>query len=307
MSANSSLNPDVVKTAIDDVFYQEHDFELMPGYVDATSPVVFNQETSDKAAEIVDIFQGGGLWDTIAEEGEITQKTPRIGGQKTFTHTKPAAAILIPSEFFDDNMHGSWEMMVRNYARNARKTRDRNAFAPFRNSITTELTYDGTTLLSDTHTNRGGFTIDNKLASALSETSLNTAITQLIELKSQDGVVGGDTPRVLLVPPALAKLAFEITESELRSGTANNDMNYYSTKYGIQVAVSEWLGAAGGGTDTQYYLLGRNHSIMRYVREGLSTKLVPPEISGNDVYKYTGKFREKVGALSFEGIVGYNV
>lgn len=305
MSFNSALSPNVVKTAIDSVFDQARNVKLMPGYVNALSPSIFNQETSDKSAEIIEIFQGGGLWDTIDQEQEITQKTPRIGGSKTFTHTKFAASILIPDEFYRDQMHGSWEMAVRNFANNAAKTRDNNAFAVFRNGFTTATTYDGTALFSDTHTNRGGYTIDNlAAASALSELVLTNLIQQIVELKSQDGVVGGNVPRVLLVPPKLAKLAFEITESELRSGTPDNDMNFYSSKYGIQVAVSEFLGGAAGGSDTAYFLLSDQHSIMRYVREGVSTDLVEPRFSNNDVWKYSGKFRESVGALSFEGIVG---
>ena len=306
MSYNSSLSPNVVKTALDGVFYTEHDAPLMPGYVDATSASVFKQDTASSSAEILEVFQGSGLWDQIAEEQEITKGNPRVTGQKTFSVVKFARSIVIPSEFFADNMHSSYEMMVRNFAQNARNTRDKNAFAVFRNAFTTALSYDATALISDSHTNLGGYTIDNKVTGAFSESTLNTAITQLLELKSQDGVVGGSVPAVLLVPPALAKTAFEVTESELRSGTANNDMNYYSTKYNIQVAVSHWLGAAAGGSDSAWFLLSRNHSVMRYVREALSTNLVLPEYTANDTYKYTGKFREVVGALSFEGLVGSN-
>jgi hypothetical protein len=303
---NSSLSPNVVKTALDDVFLQEHNITQHVGYVDANSGSVFNQETTDRAAEIVENFLGSGLWDSLAEEAEITQGQPRVTGSKTFTVTKFARNIIIPAEFFADNMHGAYEKMVKNFAANARNTRDKNAFAVFRNAFSAATTYDGTALISDTHTNLGGYTIDNKVTGAFSETTLNTAIIQLLEMKSQDGVVGGNMPSVLLVPPALFKTACEVTQSELRSGTANNDMNVYSSKYGIQVATSQWLGAAASGSDSAWFLLSSNHSIMRYVRSAVSTWLVPPEYSDNDTYKYGGKFREVVGALSFEGIVGSN-
>jgi hypothetical protein len=304
MSFNSSLSPNAVKTALDDVFYQGHNYQLMPGYVDATSGAVFIQESTDRSAEIMENFKGSGLWDQIAEEQEITKGNPRVTGQKTFSVVKFAKDIIIPDEYFQDEQHASYEKMTRNHGENARNTRDRNAFAVFRNGFSTALSYDGTALFSDSHVNLGGYTVDNLVSGALSESTLNDAINQLLEMKAQDGVIGGCIPKTLLVPPKLAKLAFEITQSELRSGTANNDLNFYSTKYGIQVAVSQWLGAAAGGSDTAWYLLSDKHTVMRFVRQSLSTYVVEPKYVGNDSWKYGGKFREVVGALSFEGLVG---
>lgn len=301
---NSPLSPNVVKTALDDVFNQGHDYALMPGYVDATSDAVFVQDSTDRAAEILEQFRGSGLWDQTAEEQNIPQGDARVSGQKTFTVAKFSKEIVISSEFFEDEQHSVYEKMARNHGQNARNTRDKKAFEVFRNAFTTALSYDGVSFINDSHVNLGGFTIDNKVSGALSESTLNDAIVQLLEMKSQDGVVGGYVPKVLLVPPKLAKLAYEITESELRSGTANNDLNYYSTKYGIQVAVSQWLGAAAGGSDASWFLLSGQHSIMRFVRIPLTTWVVEPKYAGNDSWKYGGKFREVVGALSFEGIVG---
>ena len=54
---SSALNPSVVKTALDDVFMQEFNYKGHPGFVDATSSIVFNQETSDRAAEIQEVFK----------------------------------------------------------------------------------------------------------------------------------------------------------------------------------------------------------------------------------------------------------
>src|SRR5687767_8841371 len=141
MSYNSSLSPNVVKTALDDVFFQEHNVKQHVGYVDASSGSVFNQDTTDKSAEIVENFLGSGLWDSIVEEQEITQGQPRVTGQKTFTVTKYARNIVIPAEFFADNMHGAYEKMTRNFAANARNTRDKNAFAVFRNAFSSATTY----------------------------------------------------------------------------------------------------------------------------------------------------------------------
>lgn len=304
MSFNSALNPNVVKTALDDVFYQEVNGEKRPQLATAETSAIFKQDTADSSAVIMELFGGSGAWEQTAEEQDLPLGTPRITNQKTFSVVKFAKSVDIPKEFFDDNKHSSYEKMVRNFARRARTTRDKNAFGVFRNATTTTLTADGVALLSDSHLNINGDTVDNLITSALSESSLNTAITMMLEQKSQDGEIDGHTPSVLLVPSALYKTACEITESELRSGTANNDMNVYSDKYGIQVYTSPYLGAAAGGSDTAWFLLSDTHSITRWVREAVNTNLVSYETSRNDVYTYKGRFREVVGAMSYEGVVG---
>ena len=194
--------------------------------------------------------------------------------------------------------------MVENFARRAVTTRDRNAFAVFRNGFTTQTTSDGVYVFSASHTNLNGDTVSNYGTSALSETSLYTAIQTLVEMKSQDGEIDGYIPRVLLVPPALFKLAKEITRAEYRSGTADNDPNIYSDDYGLEVATSRYLGAAAGGSDTAWFLLSDAHSIMRYVRQGIETALVDWIYQRNNNYIYKGEYREVVGAMTYEGAYG---
>ena len=201
-------------------------------------------------------------------------------------------------------MHSSYEKMTKDFGQKARITRDDNAMKLYRDAFTTTLTADGATLISDSHTTISGATVDNKLTAALTETSLNDAIVSLIEQKDQAGVVSGGMPQTLFVPPALFKLASEITESELRSGTGDNDSNVYSTKYGIEVATSNRLGAASGGSDTAWFLLGTNHSIGRWVRQSVETSLVDWRLQRNNNYIYKGEFREVVGARDYVGIVG---
>lgn len=304
MSFNSQLNPNVVKTALDDVFNQTFSGEQHPGHMTAESGMVFNQDTADSSAVIMELFKGSGNWDTRTEEQDVPSGEPRIGNQKTFSVVNFAKSIDIPKNFFDDNKHGSYEKMVANFARRARTTRDMNAFSVYRNAFSTALTSDGVALIADTHTNLNGDTVDNKVTGAFSESTLNTAIVQLVEMKSQDGIIDGFMPRVLLVPLALYKTACEVVGSELRSGTADNDMNVYSSKYNIFIGTSPYLGAAAGGSDAAWFLLSPDHSVNRWVRQGTQTDLVDYKFQRNNNYIYKGEFREVIGAMSFEGIVG---
>lgn len=304
MSFNSALNPNVVKTALDDVFMQEWEYKEHPGYVDATSGAVFNQDSTTKAAEIQEIFKGVGLWEEFAEEANVPEDQARITNQKTFSVVNYGKSMDIPKNFFDDQMHGAYEKMTRDFAMKGRATRDHVAFAIFRNAFTTATTADGIALVSASHTNINGDTIDNHMTAVLSETSLNDAIKILVEQKDQAGVVMGSMPKTLLVPPALFKTATEICESELRSGTGDNDTNVYSSKYGINVVTSNRIGAASGGSDTAWFLLGRNHSITRWVRQDIITDLIDYKYQRNNNYIYKAFYREMTGALDYVGIVG---
>ena len=304
MSFSSGLNPDVVRTLLDDVFMQKFTGDEQPGYATAEDAMVFNQDTADSSAVVEDLFKGVGIWENRAEEQDVPGGNPRIANQKIFTVTNFDKSIDIPKNFFDDNKHGSYEKMVENFARRAVTTRDRNAFAVYRNGFTTATTSDGVALFSASHLNLNGDTVSNYVTSGLSETSLYTGIQTLVEMKSQDGEIDGFIPRVLLVPPALFKLAKEITRAEYRSGTADNDPNIYSDDYGLEVATSRYLGAAAGGSDTAWFLLSDAHSIMRYVRSAVETALVDWIYQRNNNYIYKGEFREVVGAMTYEGSYG---
>lgn len=305
MSFNSSLNPNVVLTDLDDVFMPTFSIAQHPGYATAETGAVFMQDTADSSAVIEELFGGSGAWEETAEEQDLPEGQPRITNKKTFTVTKFAKHIKIPKEFFDDNKHGSYEKMVRNFARRAQTTRDKNAFAIYRNGFTTATTSDGVALFSNSHLPISGGTVDNLLTGALTNTTLESAFVQLGEMKAQDGEIDGHVAKTLVVPMSNFKNACEITKSRLQSGTANNTMNYYSDIYpGLVIYTSPYLGAAAGGDDDMWILLSGDHSITRWVRDGISTDLVDYKYSSNDTYVYKGRFREVVGAMSYEGMVG---
>lgn len=303
-SLNSSLNPNVVKTALDDVFYQEFEVGMGPGLATAETPEIFKQDSADSSAVIMEVFKGTGLWGEKPEEKDVPQATPRVTNQITFTVTEFAQSVDIPKNFFDDNKHGVYENMVRDMAETGRITRDNNAFAVYRNAFTTSLTADGVALVDDSHTTISGVTVDNELSGALTTTTLNNAIVALAEQKAQDGTIRGSQPQALLVPAAEFKNASEIVESELIADSADNALNVYSSKYGIKVFWSPYLGAAAGGSDTAWFLLARNHSVTRWVRQGIETDLVDYKFQRNNNYIYKASFREVVGAVDYAGIVG---
>lgn len=303
-SFSSQINPNVVKTALDDVFFQEFDGTGHPGHASAMDSYVFQQDSVDSAADIQEIFKGVGYWEVRQEEQDVSSGTPQAGNKITHSVTNFDRGVDIPKNMFDDNKHNTVNRMIRDFADSGRTTRDKNAFAVYRNGFTTTLTADGSALFADAHTNLNGDTVDNKITAALSPTALETAIVTLGEQKAQDGTIRGHIPACLLVPMALFKEATEITESELISDSADNAVNWVSRKFGISVKTTPFLGAAAGGSDTAWFLLAKNHSITRWERQAIETTLVDWRTQRNNNYIYKGSFREVVGALTYEGSVG---
>jgi len=101
MSYSSGLNPNAVKTALDDIFDQEYNAETHPQYASAETEAVFHQDTAENAAVIWELFKGVGNWEQRAEEQDVPQGTPRIGNQKTFSVLNFSKSVDVPKNFFD--------------------------------------------------------------------------------------------------------------------------------------------------------------------------------------------------------------
>lgn len=301
---NKALNPSVVKTELDKVSSAEFSRTVAPDQASVLDPMIFNQDSADSSAVITEVFGGIPLWDATSEEVALTQRAGRVKDQQTFSVVDYKVSIPVTREFMRDNKWGLVAKQVREAAEKGVVTRETKGMALFRDGFTTALTNDGATVFSDTHTTVSGDTVDNKSTAALDDTSLNTGLTAMMEQKDQAGVVVGRRAQVLLVPPALYKQAYILTDSALRPGTANNDSNVYSAKFNLALKTSPYLGASAGGSDTAWFLLASSHNLYRWVREGFNTDFVGEEYSENDVAFYKMRFAEVFGATQFDGLWG---
>ena len=301
-------NFSIVQTELDKVFFQQFDYdETFPGVAHATTAEIFKPQDTTHAAWIQSVNKGSGLFPAIGETATVPLSTPHVTNKQTTKILTFAQGIDISKQLFDDNMHGVWAEDVRDFAIKAKDTQDYNAFRVFRNGFTTELTADGVSFFNAAHPLIGGGTQSNVATgagSALSPTSLNTAIVNLMEQKDQSAVIRGSSPAVLLVPPALWKHAREITDSALIADSGQNNVNVYRSALGITVYTSHWLGAVAGGSDTAWFLLAKRHGVTRLIRQGLETALTDWRYSNNLTYRYQANFREEVFVADYAGAYG---
>lgn len=133
---------------------------------------------------------------------------------------------------------------------------------------------DALPLCSSVHTRPdGGSTQGNGNTSGitLTETNEETAVVALKQQLSGTGrklnVAGGRLTAV--VPEQLEKEAVIINDSKLRSGTANNDLNWYLGR--VSVFVHPFIGAdvsdldGNSGSDTAWYLMVRGQHGLTFI------------------------------------------
>lgn len=295
----------VVQTELDTVFYQNFEYDTAyPSIATANTGVLFKPLETDHAAYIEEIYKGSPLFPIISEVQTVPTSVPQVTNKLTTFILDFAQGIEISKNLFDDNMHGVWSRTVSDLALKARVTQDQNSFGVFRGAFTTTLTADGAALVSATHTLINGSTYSNLITGGLTPTTLNNAIVALRQQVDQTGVILGNVPSILLVPSPLFKHASEITESALIADSANNNLNVFRSAYGITIYTSPYLDAVAGGSDTAWFLLARNHSVTRLIRQGIQTSLRDWTMSNNRTYFYQANFREATYVPDYIGVVG---
>lgn len=301
----SGLNANVTKTALDKVFMQKYGRRPGPRVTYAADELCFQQDGADRAAVIEEIFKGVGIWEQTPEQAEYKGDTPLVTDQITFSVARFTKKFHITEEMIEDDQHSVVRKAISQMGAKALVSQNKNAMAIYRNAASTTLTADGAALLSATHTNIAGNTIDNTISGALSVDTVEEGINLLLEQEDQAGDIIGHEATSMLVPPALFKEGTEILESTLEANTTDNQLNVYSAKYGITLRQSQYLGAAASGKDDHFFMMGEYHSVMRWVRIPAQTRLLPGDYQENGDSVYRGRYREVYGALTYEGLVGW--
>ncbi len=299
-----ALNLAVVQTELDGVFYQAFNRMEAPGTATALTAEIFKPINIEHKNYIQETFAGVGLWSAIGEISNVPLGTPLVRNKKTTTALDFAKGVEISKDFFDDNMFGTYARMVSQLGEMGRITRDNNAFKIFRNAFTTQLTADGVAWISASHVLIQGGTTSNLVTGALTPVTFNTAVVALQTQVSQEGVIMGGKPTMLVVAPANFVNATQITQSALVSDSGNNAINVFRSAYGITVYQSPYMSAVAGGSDTAWFLLTNNHGIVRIVRQEIQTALRDWSYSNNRTYFYQANFREEVDTIDYAGAVG---
>jgi hypothetical protein len=222
MAMNRAQFAKMLEPGLNTLFGLEYD-SYPPEY-----SAVFSSNTSSKAFEEDVLLQGFGSAPTKDEGAAISYDTGSQQWTARYQHETVALAFSITEEAEEDGQYGSIaSRYTKALARSMASTKEIKAANVLNNAQTAGFTGgDGVVLLSASHPTTNG-NQSNVLATAadLSETSLESVLIQIADMKDDRGLRIAAQGTTLVIPTAYTFTAERLLESQLRTGTADNDIN----------------------------------------------------------------------------------
>ena len=190
---------------------------------------VFSANTSQRAYEEDVLLEGFGNAPVKSEGASISYDAASQQWTARYQHETIALAFSITEEAEEDGQYGSIaSRYTKALARSMASTKEIKAANVLNNAFSGSGVTggDSKTLCATDHPTRSGDQ-SNALATAadLSETSLEQILIQIADLKDDRGLRVAAQGQMLVIPTAYTFTAERLLESQLRTGTADNDIN----------------------------------------------------------------------------------
>lgn len=218
--------------------------ELVPGlnklfglsyneYADECGMIYGSPESSSRSNEEEVNLAGFGQAPEKAEGDGITYDTGFEHFTARYQHVTVAMGFALTEEAVEDNQYESLSARyTRALARAMMHTKQTKGAYPINNAFdsTAFAAGDGSALCAS-RTRADGGTISNvaSVATDLNETSLEDAIIDIAAYTDQRGLLIAAKAKRLIIHPYNMFTASRVLESDLRSGTADNDLNALRT------------------------------------------------------------------------------
>lgn len=253
----------------------------------------------DKIAKVQPAYPGGhytqaelsamGPLQEKVEGSQIIFDTPVEGNEVTRYYTVFALGFQITMEMLQDDLFQNFKNMPAELGKSAAYKRESEFFDLFNNGFATHLAWDGNYIfMSDTRTHlktgAAGNYNEPASGSALSLTSLETALEYGMTAKNSAGRPILMKPRLLLIPPQLKWTTKELLLSEFKVEGTTNSINAIQGE-GLSYMVSPHL------TDTDaWFVLFDNHDF-RFLWKN-KPAIVPGDdyTTGNRLYRVMMRF-----------------
>ena len=249
---------------------------------------VYEMESSDRAFEEEVQLSGFGSAPVKSEGSSIAYDTAQEVFTARYNHETVALGFSITEEAIEDNLYDSLSARyTKALARAAANTKQVKAAFPLNNGFTTFQSGDGQPLFSDQHPLVSGGVNANmpSIPSDLNELSLEQAVIDIAAFTDQRGLKIAARARRLIVPPELMFVATRILDTELRVGTADNDINALRTNGVIPEGyrVNHYL--TDGQNDAWFLITDVPNGMKGFTRSPMSTSMDGDFDTGNVRYK----------------------
>ena len=267
---------------------------------------IYETESSDRSFEEETKLSGFGAAPVKNEGSAISYDNAQEAFTARYTHETIAMGFSITEEAVEDNLYDSLSTRyTKALARAMAYTKQVKAAAILNTAFTGSgnPTYgDGQVLCSTAHPLVSGGTNSNRPTTGadLNETSLEAAVIQIAAWTDERGLLIAAKPSKLVIPPALQFVATRLLETELRVGTADNDLNALKNNGSIPggYTVNNYL------TDTNAWFLMTDvpNGLKHFVRTPMQTSMDADFDTGNARYK--ARERYSFGVSDPLGIFG---
>jgi len=248
---------------------------------------IYETESSERSFEEETKLSGFGSAPVKAEGSSIAYDNAQEAWSTRYTHETIALGFSITEEAVEDNLYDSLSARyTKALARAMAYTKQVKAAAVLNNGFSASYTGgDGVALFSTSHPLVGGGVNSNTPAvqADLNETSLEAAVIQIAAWTDERGLLIAAKPQKLVIPPALMFVADRLLKTELRVGTADNDINALRSAGSIPggKTVNNFL------TDSNAWFLTTDvpNGMKHFVRTPMSTGMDGDFDTGNVRYK----------------------
>ena len=195
-------------------------------------PLLYGVQTSSKAQE--HDLGIGGFSDWEAYKGNIEYDDNDQLYKTTYTHIEYVRGFKVERKLVDDDQYNVINKRPVGLAMGAVRTREKHAASVFINAFSASYTGGDSEQLCDTahplSPETGAGTHGNMGTTALSYDSVVSTRRLMREFVDDRGELVAVNPDTILVPPELEQTAWEIVNTQLKPGTADNDGNFARSK-----------------------------------------------------------------------------
>lgn len=291
--------------------------ELLPGlnglfgleynqYADECAPIYGTPEGSNRSFEEEVKLNGFGAAPVKGEGTSIAYDSASENYTARYTHETVAMGFAITQEAVEDNLYDALSARYTKALARAMVHTKQTKGAYLLNNAFDSASFtsgDGAALCS-AHTLANGTTQSNvaAVASDLSEASLEQAAIDIAAYTDERGLLVACMPQRLIIHASNQFTAARILNSDLRSGTADNDLNALRTS-----------GTVPGGWFVNHYLTAANSrewflitdvpdGLKHFERVAISQDMDGDFDTGN--VRYKARERYSFGVSDYLGIYG---
>ena len=268
---------------------------------------IYETETSERSFEEETKLSGFSAAAVKNEGAPIQYDNAQEAFTARYTHVTIAQGFSLTEEAIEDNLYDSLSARyTKALARSMAYTKQVRAASVLNNGFNAAFPGgDGVALFSTAHPLVSGGTNSNRPTTGadLNETSLEAAVIQIAQWTDERSLLIAAKPKKLIVPPQLQFVATRLLETQLRTGTADNDINAIVNNGSIPdgYTVNNYL------TDVNAWFLTTDvpNGMKHFVRTPLSNSMDGDFDTGNVRYKsrerYSFGFSDPLGMFASPG------